>query len=59
MTLKHARVEFEKLVDKVLKDNPNTVRSFKNSKKRDFAHCLSQWLGTYTFFFKQSWFNYL
>ena len=39
MTLKLARVEIEKLVDKVLKDNPDTVRSFRNPKKRDFAHC--------------------
>jgi len=39
MTLKLGRVEVEKLVDKVLKDNPDTVRSFKNPKKRDFAHC--------------------
>ena len=39
MNLKLGRVEIEKLVDKVLKDNPNTVRSFKNPKKRDFAHC--------------------
>ena len=39
MTLKLARVEFEKLADKVLKDNPDMVRSLKNSRKRDFAHC--------------------
>ena len=39
MTLKPAHIEVEKLVDKVLKDNPNTVRSFKNLKNRDFSHC--------------------
>lgn len=39
MSLNLARVEVEKLVDKVVKDNPDTVRSFKNPKKGDFAHC--------------------
>jgi hypothetical protein len=39
MNLKCGRAEIEKLVDKVIKENPDTVRSFRNPKRREFAHC--------------------
>jgi len=38
MTLTLACVKAEKLVDKVLNDDLDAVRSFKNPKRRDFAH---------------------
>ena len=39
MTLKGDRAEIEKLVDKVIEENLDTVKSFRNPRRREFAHC--------------------
>ena len=39
MTFKGDRAEIENLVDKVIEENPDTVKSFKNPRRREFAHC--------------------
>ena len=39
MKLKCGRAEIENLVDKVIAENPDNVRSFRNPKRREFAHC--------------------
>ena len=39
MTLKGDPAEIEKLVDKVIEENPDTVKSFRNHRRREFAHC--------------------
>jgi len=40
MTLKGDRAEIEKLVDKVIEENLDTVKSFKYPRRREFAHCI-------------------
>ena len=40
MNLQCGRAEIEKLVDKVIEENLDTVRSFRNPKTREFAHYL-------------------
>ena len=39
MNLNCGRAEIETLVDKVIEENPDMVRSFKNPKRREFAPC--------------------
>ena len=39
MTLKGDRAEIEKLLAKVIEENPDTVKSFRNPRRREFAHC--------------------
>ena len=39
MKLMCGRAEIENLVDKVIDENSDMVRSFRNPKRREFAHC--------------------
>ena len=39
MNLKCGHAEIEKLANKVIEENPDKVRSFRNPKRRKFAHC--------------------
>ena len=39
MELKYGLAKIENLVDKVIEENPDTVRSFRNLKRSEFAHC--------------------
>jgi len=39
MTLKGGHAEIEKLVNKVIEENSDTVKSFRNPRRREFAHC--------------------
>jgi len=39
MNLKCGHAEMEKLVDKVIEENLDVVRSYRNPKRREFAHC--------------------
>ena len=38
MNLLFGRAEIEKSVDKVIEENPDMVRSFRNPNRRAFAH---------------------